>query len=107
MLINKTDEIEAMNDNIDESVILRDYLATQRTHLANERTLLAYLRTAILLLASGLTLIKLFADLTLVVVIGIICIPASLLIAIASYWRYRKLKNEINNPDIKTYREEK
>jgi len=43
-----------------DELILRDYLAAERTHLANERTILAYLRTAIILLGTGLTIYKLF-----------------------------------------------
>ena len=44
----------------DEKLILRDYLATDRTILANERTVLAYIRTALTALVAGLTLIKFF-----------------------------------------------
>lgn len=43
-------------------MILRDYLARDRTKLANERTLLAYIRTFIGLLASGAGLVKLFEE---------------------------------------------
>jgi putative membrane protein len=41
-----------------EEMILRDYLALDRTKLANERTLLAYMRTVIGLIASGVGLIE-------------------------------------------------
>ncbi|MFT4781527.1 MAG: putative membrane protein, partial [Pseudohongiellaceae bacterium] len=34
----------------DERVILRDYLAIERTRLANERTLLSYIRSSLYLL---------------------------------------------------------
>ena len=34
----------------DEKVILRDYLAIERTRLANERTLLSYIRSSLYLL---------------------------------------------------------
>jgi len=43
-------------------MILRDYLAQDRTKLANERTFLAYLRTAITFSAAGGTLIKIFTS---------------------------------------------
>ena len=43
-----------------EEMILRDFLAADRTLLANERTLLAYIRTGISLLAIAISLIKLF-----------------------------------------------
>jgi len=40
-------------------LILRDYLAIERTRLANERTALSYLRTTLAMAAGGLTLIHL------------------------------------------------
>lgn len=48
----------------DEEVILRDYLAIERTRLANERTLLSYIRSALYLLLGGIGLFQLkdFAD---------------------------------------------
>ena len=44
-----------------EDMILRDFLATDRTILANERTLLAYLRTFISFFAAGIGFVK-FVD---------------------------------------------
>lgn len=44
------------------NMILRDYLAIDRTLLANERSFLAYIRTALTLLIAGVTLIKFFGD---------------------------------------------
>lgn len=48
-------------------LILRDWLAIERTKLANERTFLAYFRTAFVFLATGLTLLKVdyFSDLSI------------------------------------------
>jgi putative membrane protein len=37
-----------------EEIILRDYLALERTRLANERTLFAYLRTSLYLIMAGI-----------------------------------------------------
>ena len=39
-------------------LIVRDYLARQRTALANERTLLAYIRTSLYFLVSGTALME-------------------------------------------------
>ncbi len=39
-------------------LIVRDWLAIERTKLANERTFLAYFRTAIFFLATGIGLLK-------------------------------------------------
>ena len=44
--------------NTKKELIVRDWLAIERTKLANERTFLAYFRSAFVLLASGLTLLK-------------------------------------------------
>lgn len=43
----------------EEDIILRDYLALERTKLANERTLLSYIRSSLYLLIGGIALIKL------------------------------------------------
>ena len=42
-----------------DEVILRDYLALERTKLANERTLLAYLRTSLYMLLGGIAFFEL------------------------------------------------
>lgn len=43
-----------------EELILRDYLAIDRTNLANENSILAYIRTALTFFISGISLIKFF-----------------------------------------------
>jgi len=45
---------------IKEEMILRDYLAADRTMLAVDRTFLAYIRTALTLLVAGISFIKFF-----------------------------------------------
>ncbi|MFW6140540.1 MAG: DUF202 domain-containing protein [Acidobacteriota bacterium] len=40
-------------------IILRDYLALERTKLANQRTLLAYLRTSLYMLLGGIAFLQL------------------------------------------------
>ena len=42
-----------------DEIVLRDYLALERTKLANERTLLAYLRTSLYMLLGGIALFEL------------------------------------------------
>lgn len=42
-----------------DEIILRDYLALERTKLANERTLLAYLRTSLYMLLGGIAFLRL------------------------------------------------
>ena len=43
----------------DQEVILRDYLAIERTRLANERTLLSYIRSSLYLLLGGIAFLQL------------------------------------------------
>ncbi len=47
-----------MEKNFEQELIVRDYLARQRTSLANERTLLAYIRTSLYFLVSGTALFE-------------------------------------------------
>lgn len=74
-----------------EDMILRDFLATDRTILANERTLLAYLRTFISFFAAGIGFIK-FVDNTLVVFLGYILAVFSIIVLIFGFKRYIKTK---------------
>ncbi len=46
-----------------DELILRDYLAADRTVLANERTLMSYIRTSVALAAGGGSLIHFFNSL--------------------------------------------
>ena len=45
--------------NPDQKVILRDYLAIERTRLANERTLLSYIRSSLYLLLGSIAFYQL------------------------------------------------
>lgn len=47
-----------MEKDIEQELIIRDYLARQRTALANDRTLLAYIRTSLYFLVSGTALFE-------------------------------------------------
>ena len=85
-----------------DKLILRDHLAIDRTHLANERTLLAYLRTSIMLLISGITLIKLFGDIAMVVFLGICLIPIGLVLAVWGWKRFTKVRKNIEDARCKT-----
>lgn len=46
----------------EKELILRDYLAIDRTLLANERTFLSYIRTAVTVFIAALSLIKFFEN---------------------------------------------
>jgi len=45
--------------NPDQKIILRDYLAIERTRLANERTLLSYIRSSLYLLLGSIAFYQL------------------------------------------------
>jgi putative membrane protein len=78
-----------------ENFTLRDDLAIKRTSLANERTLLAYQRTAIMIFIAGMTILKLFENMVVLVFLGIAFIPLSVLIAVFSYIRFVKIRDRI------------
>jgi len=70
-------------------MILRDFLAIDRTILANQNTFLAYLRTALTLFVAGVTFIRFF-DLKVVEIIGWIFIPVGMVTFIVGFVRYNK-----------------
>ena len=80
-----------------ETIILRDYLALERTRLANERTLLTYIRFSIYLLLAGVAFLQLdgFESIVWVVNVAFFISGLSLLIGLVGFFR---LKNR-----LKTY----
>jgi putative membrane protein len=79
-----------------ERIILRDYLAMQRTTLANERTLFAYIRTSLYLILSGIGLLGLeeFEELNWV---GYLSLGLSAVIIIYGVIRYYMLRHKLRN----------
>jgi putative membrane protein len=47
-----------MEKDFEQELIVRDYLARQRTALANDRTLLSFIRTSLYFLVSGTALFE-------------------------------------------------
>ena len=78
----------------DQQVILRDYLAIERTRLANERTLLSYIRSSLYLLLGSLALfeIKEFPDFKYLSIIGL---TFSALFFIIGVYRFSLLKRSL------------
>ncbi|MBD3372546.1 MAG: DUF202 domain-containing protein [Candidatus Coatesbacteria bacterium] len=72
--------------------VQRTLLAVQRNLLAVERTFLAYLRTALAFSGVGLTLVEVFSDEKLLLVIGWIFIPLGLLLVFWGGWRSLKAR---------------
>ena len=77
-----------------EDMILRDYLALDRTILANKRTLLAYARTAIGLIVGGIGMIKLVAG-EMTNIMGYVFIVATVPIMIIGVIEYTKMKKTL------------
>lgn len=77
-------------------MILRDFLAADRTLLANERTLLAYIRTGIGMLAIAISLIKLF-DTNFTYILGIVFILLSIIPIVFGIYRYKRINKKIEN----------
>ena len=75
-----------------KELILRDWLAIDRTKLANERTFLAYFRTSIVFLASGQSILKLefFAEVRELGYLMLLLFPIILLIGIARFYIVRR-----------------
>jgi len=82
-------------DKYYKDMILRDYLALDRTLLANKRTVLSYLRTFIGFLAAGIGIIKLW-DIFIVSLIGYFFIAAAFLILIIGIKDYIKMKKSLS-----------
>jgi len=78
-------------------LILRDYLAIDRTRLANQRTLLAYIRTAIMIFGTGITFIHIFRTQHILWIIGISLLPVSLLTAIIGLVSFFTTRNKMKN----------
>jgi putative membrane protein len=79
-------------------MILRDYLALDRTILANERTLLAYLRTFIGTFSAGIAMIN-FLDTHLTIVTGYIFIAVSPLFVVFGIVRYIYVSKKLKTID--------
>ena len=77
-----------------ESLILRDELALDRTILANERTLLAYLRSAVALLIAGVSIMQ-FSQQQWFWIIGVICLPVGFFTGLIGVVRFSRMKNAI------------
>jgi putative membrane protein len=75
-------------------LIVRDFLAIERTHLANERTFLAYFRTFIVLLSSGVAILKLEA-LSEIQEIGWSLIVVAPIFLLVGLWRLRRVNRKI------------
>ncbi|WP_291783068.1 DUF202 domain-containing protein [Cecembia sp.] len=83
------------NENLSENdLIVRDYLARQRTYLANDRTLLSYIRTSLYFLVSGTALMEVNA-LEHVRDLGYLAFALSLGMLLLGFYNYFKVKRKL------------
>jgi putative membrane protein len=82
------------NFTLKEDIILRDFLALERTKLANERTLFAYIRTSLYLILAGIAFIQL-KDFQSIKYLGIISLLLSVVLLIVGIWRYHRLNLQL------------
>lgn len=77
-----------------EQIILRDYLALQRTTLANERTLFSYIRTSLYLVLGGIGLsqVAYFEHLKWV---GTVALSLSGIVLVYGFVRYIVLRRKL------------
>ncbi len=90
----------------DEQVILRDYLAIERTRLANERTLLSYVRSSLYLLLGSIAFFQLkeFSNFEYLALTALIFSTVFFIIGV---YRFTLLKRSLKRLYYKTELEEK
>lgn len=78
----------------DEKIILRDYLAIERTRLANERTLLTYVKSSIYLILGGIAFLQL-KDFERIKYLGYLSLLLSVIFLIIGIYRFILLKKSL------------
>lgn len=84
----------AFNEYALRRLILRDYLAIERTRLANERTILSYLRTTLALVAGAVTLLHFF-DTDAARISGWLLLPVALVLLAFGVARYVRVRRRV------------
>lgn len=79
-----------------KQLILRDYLAIERTSLTNQSTFLAYIRTSLTMMVVGITLYKLSVGNMTFQKIGVILTIVGFLIIVVGSLRTIQMRNRIN-----------
>ncbi|MCO6472669.1 MAG: DUF202 domain-containing protein [Melioribacteraceae bacterium] len=82
-------------DNKDK-IILRDYLALERTKLANERTFMAYLRTSLYMVLGGIAFIQL-EDFKEIPWAGYAALGISIILIVVGLYRYLQIRHRLKN----------
>ncbi|HUI33789.1 MAG: DUF202 domain-containing protein [Dysgonamonadaceae bacterium] len=77
-----------------KEIILRDYLALERTRLANERTLFSYIRTALYLTLGGIAFMEM-EDFKSIKWLAPICFILSVVILLTGIIKYFLMKRRL------------
>ena len=85
---------ESTNKFKDEDLILRDYLAIERTRLANVRTLFAYIRTSLYLLTAGIGILQI-DSISQLNGLAWVCIIAGIILFVFGFVHYSKIKKQL------------
>lgn len=83
-----------MENKTESELIVRDYLARQRTQLANDRTLLSYIRTSLYFLVSGTALVKV-EDLGNVKEFGYLFFAICVILLILGFYNFFKIRKRL------------
>jgi putative membrane protein len=83
-----------MENDIEREMIIRDYLARQRTTLANQRTLLSFIRTSLYFLVSGIALFEV-EKLNHVRELGYLALGLSLTILILGFITFFRIRRRL------------
>lgn len=78
-----------------ERIILRDFLAMERTTLANERTLFAYIRSSIYLVITGITILSL-PELHALIWMSYILFLMAIAMVVYGVFRFQILKRKLS-----------
>lgn len=78
-----------------DKIILRDYLALERTRLANERTLFAYIRTSLYLLTAGLGIFEI-ESIQHLRMLAWVCVVVSAVLFVFGFYKYYQLRKYLN-----------
>ena len=95
MDITRIFSVRSQFTNQDE-IILRDYLAMERTKLANERTLLAYIRSSLYLLLGGIGLLQL-KDFENIHFLGYVSLSLTVTFLLVGIYRYHRLRKRLDD----------
>ncbi len=93
---NKEIDEKFYQEFLAKQLILRDYLAIERTILTNEGTFLAYIRTSLTIAVVGVTILNLYPENTTLQYIGGALSLIAIFIFISGLVRTLRMRNKIN-----------